>query len=79
MYPSSRRQDRLPNEDHLRTSIDGMYVPGGLTAVAQRIGSLSNLSIVGHEARGSVALVYRLNEAGGLGAPIRHALSVCSG
>jgi hypothetical protein len=50
MYPIMRPQDRVPNVDQLRASIDGLCVPGVLTAVVQPIVSLSDLSVVGYEA-----------------------------
>jgi hypothetical protein len=50
MYPTMRLRDRLPNLDHLRASIDGLCVPGVLTAVVQLIVALSDLSIADYEA-----------------------------
>src|ERR1700684_3907503 len=49
-YNAPSNEDLLPSLDGLRASIDGLCVPGVLSAVVQPIVRLSDLSIVGYEA-----------------------------
>jgi diguanylate cyclase (GGDEF)-like protein len=55
MYQNSTLRDLMSSEHVLRANIDGLCVPGVLSAVVQPIVQLSDMSIVGYEALTRVA------------------------